>query len=248
MIYSFLLIGQSNMAGRGFLQDVEPVYSYHIKVLKNGLWRTMFQPIHWDTDTAGVCLAESFALAFLKDHPNDFVGLIPAADGGTCLDQWMPGEPLYESAVFQAKQAMRSSQLVGILWHQGEADCKQDRYPHYKEKCTHILTSLRAELGVDVPVIVGGLGDYLADCDLDEELKNYPYVNAALKAMAEETPNFAFVSAEGLKSNPDYLHFCASALREFGLRYYDAYRPMTVSLRNDATQQETVERSYMESL
>ena len=248
MLYSVLLVGQSNMAGRGILSQVEAVYNFHIKVLKNGLWRTMFQPIHWDTSTAGVCLAESFALEFLKDHPEDSIGLIPAADGGSCLDQWMPGEPLFESAVFQAKQAMRSSQLVGILWHQGESDCGKELYPLYEEKCTHILTSLRQALGVDVPVILGGLGDFLANCKLDEQLKNYPHVNKALQAMAAKLPGFGFASAEGLGANPDNLHFHAAALREFGLRYYDAYKQQQVTFRKATGEEKNIERSLIETL
>ena len=32
-----------------------------------------------------------------------------------------------------------------------------------------------------------------------------------------------FASAKGLKANPDNLHFCAEALREFGLRYYEEF-------------------------
>ena len=35
-----------------------------------------------------------------------------------------------------------------------------------------------------------------------------------------------FVSAEGLLSNPDYLHFSAEALREFGLRYYEKFKEL----------------------
>ena len=51
------------------------------------------------------------------------VGLICCADGGTEPDQWQPGEPLFDHAVYQAKLAMRSSQITGVLWHQGESDC-----------------------------------------------------------------------------------------------------------------------------
>ena len=32
-----------------------------------------------------------------------------------------------------------------------------------------------------------------------------------------------FVSAEGLTSNEDYLHFNAPSLREFGVRYYQEF-------------------------
>lgn len=35
-----------------------------------------------------------------------------------------------------------------------------------------------------------------------------------------------FVSAEGLEANPDNLHFCAKALSEFGLRYYEEFKKL----------------------
>ena len=42
--------------------------------------------------------------------------------------------------------------------------------------------------------------------------------------MAMSDPMMAYVFAEGLSSNPDMLHFSAVAQREFGLRYYEAFR------------------------
>ncbi|MBQ2401175.1 MAG: hypothetical protein II311_04070, partial [Lachnospiraceae bacterium] len=35
----------------------------------------------------------------------------------------MPGELLYDHAVMQSKLAQRTSEIAGILWHQGESDC-----------------------------------------------------------------------------------------------------------------------------
>lgn len=32
MIKSFLMLGQSNMAGRGFLNEVDPIYNEKIKI------------------------------------------------------------------------------------------------------------------------------------------------------------------------------------------------------------------------
>ena len=227
MIESFLLIGQSNMAGRGIINEVKPIQNRHIYLIKNGMWRPWFLPIHWDDPTAGTCLAEAFADAYQKDHPEIDVGLIPCAEGGTCLDQWLPGTPLFESAVFQAKQAQLSSVIKGILWHQGEADCKEDRFPLYEEKCTYILQSIRDSLNLNhVPLLVGGLGDFLSKCELDNALKNYTHVNNALKAISNKIPNVGFVPADDLAANPDNLHFCAKALREFGDRYYDMFKQL----------------------
>ena len=44
------------------------------------------------------------------------------------------------------------------------------------------------------------------------------------KTFVRKEENCYFVSAEGLESNPDYLHLSARAQRKFGLRYYEAYR------------------------
>lgn len=221
MIHSFLLIGQSNMAGRGFVDEVGPIKNPELKVLRNGRWQTMYAPVNGDRSFSGICLAESFALKYHETH-GVTVGLIPCADGGTCLDQWRVGGLLYDHAVMQARLASRTSTIAGVLWHQGEGDCSDDKYPLYQEKFTHIMNSFRADLDLyDVPFILGGLGDFLKL--RSEVLANYPYVNDALKKISEENPMTGFVSAKGLTSNPDNLHFDSTSLREFGLRYYEEF-------------------------
>lgn len=223
MMYSFLLVGQSNMAGRGFPAEVEPIPTEGVYVLRNGRWWPMYVPVNPDRVKSGINLAESFALRFLQDHPGDTVGLIPCADGGTCLDQWMPGQVLFDHAAMMTELAQRSSTLCGILWHQGESDCHDDRYPLYEEKCSHILQALRQAVNEpEVPVLLGGLGPYLLE-NPNPRYVNYVHVNRALQAMAEKLPQFGYVDSEGLGSNPDKLHFSAAALREFGNRYYEEY-------------------------
>lgn len=228
MIHSILLIGQSNMAGRGFACEVDPIDTARLKILRNGRWQPMFTPVNPDRPTAGISLAESFAAAYAKEHGVD-VGLIPCADGGTCLDQWQPGSLLFDHAVYQVRLAERTSTLAGILWHQGEADCRADRYPLYEEKLTRILDELQKAIGIfDVPVLLGGLGDFLPDMNEAQVrgLANYTKVNEALRRIAEHRSMTGFVSAEGLASNPDCLHFNANSLREFGLRYYEVFRTL----------------------
>ena len=60
-VHSFLMIGQSNMAGRGYVYDVEPIYNERIKVLRNGRWQPFYRPLNNDRAFSGVCLIESFA-------------------------------------------------------------------------------------------------------------------------------------------------------------------------------------------
>lgn len=227
MIHSFLMIGQSNMAGRGFKGEVEPIKNSRIKVLRNGRWQKMYVPVNPDRPFSGISLAESFADAYAKEHDVD-VGLIPCADGGTSLDQWQVGGLLFSNAIYQGSLASRTSTIAGILWHQGETDCQEHLYAQYEEKCTAILEAFREKLGAqDVPVLLGGLGDYLVNRTEAPYLgKNYRHVNHALQKIASKREMYGYVSAEGLTSNPDNLHFCAKSLREFGIRYYQEFKKL----------------------
>lgn len=222
MIHSFLLIGQSNMAGRGLIEEAIPVDNTHIKVLRNGRWQKMFRPVNPDRRTSGVNLAESFAEAYAAKYGVE-VGLIPCADGGTQIAQWVPGSLLFDNAVYQARLAMRTSHIVGILWHQGESDAHNDLYLGYGKKLETMLTQLRKLLGLeDVPLILGGLGSYL-DGYTKSPVMQWPQINEALQAVAERLPRAGYVGAEGLKPNADNLHFSAAALYEFGLRYFGEF-------------------------
>lgn len=226
MIHSFLLIGQSNAAGRGFFSEAAPLDTCEgkLKVLRNGRWFEMYRPVNPDRPFSGTCLAESFAKAYCEAHPNVEVGIIPCADGGTTIEQWLPGEVLFDNAVNNAKLAMRSSVIKGVIWHQGEGDCIPERYTCYSERFKIVMNALRSELNLpDLPILVGGLGDFLSQCTLSENMKNYPYVNEQLQKVANEYPYCGFVTAEGLGANPDNLHFNAIALDEFGIRYFNEY-------------------------
>ncbi len=249
-MHSFLLIGQSNMAGRGNLKEAHEIDTSRIYILRNGRWQKMFRPINPDRSFSGVSLAESFAEAYAKKHDID-VGLICCADGGTSLNQWMPGEALFDNAVYQAKLAMRSSKIKGVLWHQGEGDCSKDLYPTYQKRFEIMMDALRSELDLyDVPFILGGLGDFLKSCSLSENMKNYHHINDALKNIASNNKNTGFVSAEGLTANSDNLHFNAASLYEFGLRYFNELESFGTLCKDfcESTILQDIKRSEMELL
>lgn len=229
MIHSFLLIGQSNMAGRGFAEDAPEFQSTDIKVLRNGRWFNAYRPINPDRRTSGVCLAESFARDYADAHKGVTVGLIPCADGGTKLRQWAPGGLLYDHAVMTARLAARTSNIAGVLWHQGESDCTEGACRKYRERLRILFESLRKDLDIaDIPFIVGGLGDFLAEYEADglHPFRNYRIVNEQLKIFAEETPLCGFADAQGLTSNPDLMHFNSRSLYEFGHRYYNVFETL----------------------
>ena len=166
-VYSFLLIGQSNMAGRGEFGEVEPIKNKQCLMLRMGRWQTMSEPINPDRRIlegkthSGISLGASFAND-LAETTGQKIGLIPCADGGTRLSQWMPGEILYDHAVMMTKLAMRSGELAGILWHQGEAESgTMEKASTYAQRFGVIIEQLQKDLGVQVPLVLGELGEYL---------------------------------------------------------------------------------------
>ncbi|WP_137789228.1 sialate O-acetylesterase [Bacillus sp. E(2018)] len=224
MIKSFLMLGQSNMAGRGFLNEVEPIYNENIKMLRNGQWQMMTEPINYDRPVAGVSLAASFAEAFAKANQNEQIGLIPCAEGGSSLDDWHPQGTLFQHALSEARFALKSSQICGILWHQGESDSHNSLHETYYEKLSLIIETLRKELNLHhVPVMIGELGDFLGKTGYGKYSSEFQEINKQLLRFAHEQQNCYFVSAEGLTPNPDGIHLNAVSQRKFGFRYFEAF-------------------------
>ena len=249
MIHSFLMIGQSNMAGRGFLKDVPTIYNEHIKMLRNGRWQTMVEPINYDRPSAGVGLASSFAAALHLKNPANEIGLIPCADGGTSLDDWNVDGVLFKNAVFQAKLAQKTSELKGILWHQGENDCQPNNAKNYGEKFSAIIQTLREELEIpNIPIIIGGLGDFLTQGVYGEYFESYSIVNEELQKFAKNHPNCYFVTASGLTANPDGIHINAPSQRFFGIRYFEAFNEQKHIFEPIDIENKTLEMIYNKPL
>ncbi|MCD8849374.1 sialate O-acetylesterase [Staphylococcus arlettae] len=225
---SILLVGQSNMAGRGFITDVEPIINEHIKVLKNGRWQFMEEPIHQDRAVAGIGPAASFAQLWVDEHPNETLGLIPCADGGTSIDDWAPDQILTRHAISEAQFAMETSELIGVLWHQGENDSNNDKYQNYQEKLQQFIAHMRHALDQpDLPFIVGGLGDYLGQSGFGQSATQYQEINQIIQSVSNSDPHCYFVTEQGLRSNPDGIHINAPSQRIFGIRYYHAFSQLT---------------------
>ena len=216
----FLLIGQSNMAGRGLLAEVAELSDSRILMLRDGSWQHAAEPLHTDKpERAGVGLGSGFALELLCHAPETTIGLVPCAVGGTPLSRWLPGMDLYEAALSMAKQVCGDGTMKGILWHQGESDANDATLAEsYGTRLQTMIRQLRIELGAGpVPFIAGELGTFLA-----AEENRRPYfnvVNQQLRELETRVSKYGLVDSEELSDTGDNVHFNAISLREFGRRY-----------------------------
>ncbi len=210
----FLLIGQSNMAGRGKIEEQDKVENPNIYMLTKELkWVVAKDPVHFDKGAAGVGLCSEFAREIHKADPKSTIGLIPCAAGGTSLDQWQPGKPLYTTAVARAKEAMKQGTLTGILWHQGESDAKPELIATYPARFETMIKQLRTDLGAEnVPVLIG---------EIIPGHGNHDAVNVALAETAKNTPTAALVSSADLGKKQ--LHYDSADYRTLGKRYAEVF-------------------------
>lgn len=217
----FLLVGQSNMAGRGLIDPTNNVPHPRVWMLNQAnQWVPAKEPIHFDKPAvAGVGLSFTFAKALAEQNPDIQIGLIPCAMGGSAIDEWAPEQKFFRNAIQRATKGMEAGMLQGILWHQGEADASKEKAQVYGGKLQKLVAAFRTELKApDVPFVAGELGRWHSD---EAGVK----VNADLNALTSSVPRYACASSEGLRQKPnDKPHFDAESLREFGRRYAAAYR------------------------
>jgi hypothetical protein len=218
----YLLIGQSNMAGRGKVEDADKVPHPRVFMFtKTNTWAPATDPLHFDKPIAGVGLGSSFARTMAAANPKVTIGLIPSAVGGTPLSRWQKGGDLYQQALERAKAAMKEGTLKGILWHQGENDSgAESTSTNYVARLSQMVKDLRADLGAgDVPFVAGKLGLFLVDKDKEGKPSYWRVVNDQIAQLPQKAPNCAVVESTDLKHKGDQLHFDTPSLHEFGKRY-----------------------------
>jgi hypothetical protein len=237
----FLLIGQSNMAGRGLVEDIDRSSNSRILAQQaDGSWSVAKEPLHWDKPrVAGVGPGFSFARELLKSMPRDYmIGLIPAAFGGTRIawwqksysgDQhWPKGETYYQHAL-QAARNVPAGSLAGVLWIQGESDisvAREDGGDAYRRDLHALIQDLRADLNQpELPFVTATLGPWHGE--------NANAINGIYLSLPREVKHTAVVSTIAadvvllLHNKPDDLpHYDSASARLLGRLFSQAMTPL----------------------
>jgi arylsulfatase A-like enzyme len=220
----YVLMGQSNMAGRGLLEKTrEPLHPKILMLTKEERWEPASEPLHFDKSIAGAGLGASFSLRMSAAEPQAMIGLVPCAVGGTPLSRWQKGADLYEQALKRIRAAQKAGIVRGVLWHQGENDALDlQQAESYGRRLAEMVNDLRQDTGnSQLPFVAGTLGDFLSD-DAAGNPSHWRTVNAQLLLLPGLTSRTAIVDASGLKPKSDGVHFDTPSLRTLGERYATA--------------------------
>lgn len=217
----YLLMGQSNMAGRGKIEPEDKTPNPRVLTFTTaGQWEVAVEPITHDKPTVlGVGPGLAFGKAMAGNNPGVTIGLVPCAFGGTPLSRWEKGGDLYANAVVRTKLAMKNGTLKGILWHQGESDSKPGLAETYGDRLAQMIQDIRADLtSRDLPFVVGQLGEFLYTRRTNN-LVEARRVNDALAKLPGRAPHTGCARSNGLTHKGDQVHFDTASQRELGRRY-----------------------------
>ena len=237
----YLLLGQSNMKGRGALpveQSTDPRILY--MSMGNDQWYEAVHPLHKagvpdlidGSDQAGVGPGLAFAQAMLAEDSATCIALVPCAHGGSWIQLWSKGGRFYTPALTRAKQALSDfpegkARIAGVLWLQGESDSLENRYAVYDAKLTDLVQRLRADLNEpELSFVACTIGTFI------KPKGKYLYVeeiNADLLALPERLPFTACVDARDLKDGHigDYMHYNTAAQDVIGARFARKFQTFT---------------------
>jgi len=221
----YLLIGQSNMAGRGMPDAESKELNSNILMLDSlNHWVPATDPVHYDKPkAAGVGPAIAFAKAMLQENPHIKIGLIPCAWGGSPIKAWTPGATYfaahpYDDAIQRTIIAQQKGVLKAVLWHQGESDNDSSHASRYMGKLSSLVQQLRKDLAQpQLPFIAGEIGHF----------NNVDFINPVIRQLPQIVRFTAVVSSKDLTHKGDNLHFDAASARELGRRYAAALQTIT---------------------
>ncbi len=215
----YLLIGQSNMAGRAPITQAEstPIERCFLLDGENE-WVPAQSPLNiYSSIRKGPNMqrlgpGDSFARTMTAGTPSVPLGLVVNAQGGTGIDQWGKGTKFYNEALRRTQEAIvQGGELAGILWHQGESDNQNP--DGYLEKLAQLVKDLRADLAdSDLPFVAGQIKDAAA-------------INNQIARLPELVHNTAYASSEGLTTY-DRWHFDTNSINLLGVRYAEAMRTL----------------------
>lgn len=227
-LHLYLLAGQSNMAGRGAIGDIDRETHPRVLALKpDHKWGAAFDPLHWDKPAiVGVGPGLAFGKAMAEKMPGLRIGLIPAAVGGSSIRVWVPGgvheqtnSRPWDDAVSRTFRvlALHGGELKGVIWHQGESD-SDDFSEQYAAALEHLIERMRREFEApDLPFVAAQLSSFWV-----EARPGGKTINEAIAKLPETVPHTAFVSGEGFEHKGDDVHLDSASARELGRRYAEA--------------------------
>ena len=232
-VHIFILMGQSNMAGRAALTNNDTKIQHNIfKLTPDFSWEPASHPLHSDSRNAGFGMGIPFAKSLIESNHASKIILLPLAMGNSRVDQWQKGGELFLRAKTHTEFAKRYGVLKGILWHQGESEAYIDNAQYLSRYSTNLynfLHDFRNDIeSPDLPIFLGLLGDYLVD---SQQYPNTTEVNKLIVRVANKTHQAYLIDTSDLSPGKDNIHFNRNSIVHMSNKFLNTYCNKTINCK-----------------
>lgn len=269
----FILAGQSNMVGwgdSGKLPGELRNGNQRVLMFENGKWQPLkpFKKAQKNQEKIGMTEFTfgpeiAFGHAMAKAWPEETIGIVKFAIGGTSILTWKPdwskedadrvGQgrlgSLYKKLMEKVEQARKSREIeiVGFLWVQGGGDMKNIAVAkEYLNNLKSLVAAVRKDTGVSNLPFFCGSARRTDDPDDISDLKpqrvggRYPAVEFVLKAQwdaQQEIPHFRTVILRDIETHPMNVHYNTTGQLEVGRLFAESFLKSAVRIGGQTPQQ-----------
>lgn len=243
----FILSGQSNMSGGGYVVPeglrFDPAVGGKVRMWdasdvwnKRGVlgkWASLneLQVIKKEMRMDMIGPEFGFAKAMCGLYPSEEIHLIKVAKGGTPINFWLPDEKGKANGHTQLLANLRNAlgkiegeyEIKGMLWMQGESDAKtQADAEAYQKKLEQLIALMRKETGKpELPFVIGKISSRI----LESPKFKMPFVKTVQSGQeaVTKTDKHAFViDTDDLSQRDDLVHFDQEGQLDLGKRFGEA--------------------------
>ena len=228
----YLMIGQSNCAGRGYMlpSDTAGIIPGVWLLNAEGKPEPAKAPFNRYSNIRKVISMQMIGPAvgfapMMHEKTGRNILIVQNAKGGSGLWEWQNEDPasvtFLDSTLMRAVPSLKYGKLKGIVWHQGETDTSNGTAGDiYVSRFSKMIERLRNAMGVgtEVPVIVGELGQW--EWEKKELIDSFN--DETLSRLTRVVPNCHKVESDGLEcrsSDHTDPHFSRESNIELGRRY-----------------------------
>lgn len=229
----FLIAGQSNTHwGLGFDPSIDTsdpdIFQVGRRNGFDGIIIPAAEPLHhWNVFTDRIGFGLTFAKKYKQNllKPGRKVLLVPCGYGGTSIEQWAKGGALYNDAIQRTIRALANnpgSKIMGILWHQGEANVGSS---NYTTNLDNFIRDIRNDLGnTNIPIVLGGMVPYWVNLNANRIIQQDRIIDTPnrINKSAYADPTIPTIISKPNNSSDD-IHYDAAGQRILGERYYNAF-------------------------
>jgi hypothetical protein len=255
----FILAGQSNMVGWGDSTKLPADLrngNDRVLMFENGKWQPL-KPIRKaqaNQERLGMTeftfgLEIAFGHEMAKAWPDEKIGIVKFAIGGTSILTWKPdwskedadrvgqGQfgSLYKKLMEKVEQAhkARDIEIVSFVWEQGGGDMKNVAVAkEYLDNLKSLVAAVRKDTGVpDLPFLCGSVRrtedpDDISDLEPKRVSGPYPAAEFVLKAQwdaQKEIPHAHIVILRDIETHPMNVHYNTAGQLEVGKLFAKAF-------------------------